>query len=148
VDDVVGAAFFVAIALVGIASTVLASIWTWRLLRRRDVDALPAAVIVSVAAVLAFWGLWVVFDVCWIAVALVRLTARAVGGAGRPAATAAEGRSVAGPQRLATYPGSLNVIRGYADAGAAHLGAELAEQHDELRLRRLLHHGIGGVFAF
>ena len=85
-DDVVGVVFFVAIALVGIASTVLASIWTWRLLRRRDMDVLPSALIVSVTAMLAFLGLWLVFDACWIAVALLKLVRRVVGGGSRPAA--------------------------------------------------------------
>ena len=86
VNDVLGIAFYVAIAVVGIASTVLATIWMWRFLRRRNMETLPAALIVTVAAILAFWGLWLVFDVCWIVVAAVRLVMRAAGGEGRPAA--------------------------------------------------------------
>ena len=84
-SDVLGVAFYVAIALIGITSTILASIWTWRFLRRHNMEVIPAALIVSLAALLAFWGLWIVFDVCWIIAAVVKLAIRIAGGNRRPA---------------------------------------------------------------
>lgn len=84
-DNVIGIALFIAIALLGIASTVLATIWTWRFLQRRHAGGVPTTLIVIVAAILAFWGLWLVFDVVWIAVAMVRLVERIASGNGGPA---------------------------------------------------------------
>jgi hypothetical protein len=72
-SDVLGVTFFAAIAVVGAGSTILAGVWTWRYLRRRTVTALPAAVIVGFVVILAFWGLWLLFDVVWIVATLAKL---------------------------------------------------------------------------
>jgi hypothetical protein len=56
-ENAIGIAFSIAIALVGVASTVLATIWTWKFLHRRHVGAVPTTLIVIVAAILACWGL-------------------------------------------------------------------------------------------
>ena len=72
-SDFLGVALYVAIALVGYASTVVASIWTWRYLRRRGVATLPAVLILVVATVLILGILWIVFDVWWAISAAVKL---------------------------------------------------------------------------
>lgn len=71
--DLVAWAFFFGVAAFGIASAVLATMWTWRFLRRRGVPELPAALLVTIAAALAFVGLWLVFDICWVVAVVVRL---------------------------------------------------------------------------
>jgi hypothetical protein len=81
--DIIGVAFYVAIALVGLVSTVLASVWTWRLVRRRGLNPWLAAIVVTVAAAFAFLGLWMVFDLYWIVAAVFKLARRS--GGTRPA---------------------------------------------------------------
>lgn len=71
-----GLVFFVAIVLVGIASTVGATIWTWQMLRRRNLGVLPAVVVSGVAAVVAFGGLWILFDLVWMVASAARFLIR------------------------------------------------------------------------
>jgi len=80
VSDLIGWAFFFGVAAFGIASTVLATMWAWRFLRRHGMAELPAVLLVTIAAMLALLGFWIVFDICWAVAAAVRL----VGGKDQP----------------------------------------------------------------
>jgi hypothetical protein len=64
--DLIGWAFFLGIASLGIASTVLATISTWRFVRRHRAGNLASVLVVTGVAMLAFMGLWIVFDICWL----------------------------------------------------------------------------------
>jgi hypothetical protein len=84
-NDALGLALYVAIALLGLISTVAASVWLWRVLLRNQVGVLRATVIVGLAAVLILWGLWIVFDIGWIVATAGNRVAR-LGSSRRPAA--------------------------------------------------------------
>lgn len=79
-SDVPGLILVIAIATLGTASTVLAAVWTWKLLRRRDVGEVTAGVITAIAAIVAFGGLWLLFDLGWIVAAMMKAINRRGGG--------------------------------------------------------------------
>jgi hypothetical protein len=71
-NEVLGLAFFVGIALFGLTSTVLASVWLWRFLRGHRMEVLPTVLIVAIASVFFFWGFWIVFDIGWLIAVAVK----------------------------------------------------------------------------
>jgi hypothetical protein len=72
-SDLAGWAFYFGVLCLGISSIVLATMWAWRFIRGHGVATLPAVLLVTGAAILAFLGFWIVFDICWLMRAAVRV---------------------------------------------------------------------------
>jgi hypothetical protein len=75
VADLVAWALFFTIAAFGTLSTIMATVWLWRFLRGR-VEPRAAALVVAAGAVLAWLGLWILFDVGWLIGSAIRLVLR------------------------------------------------------------------------